>query len=209
VRLVEHRLMNRKPCIIGFTLIEVLVVVAIIAVLAAILFPIVSSAKTRAKVIRIHAELAQVANAVQMYCDDNNGKPPLANESCSAVSVNDYYELPKSLYRYLSTKRFWDPYNPGRTYKYLAPGWGYVNNSLSKIKLYVPVDYPQCEVEESVAMRSQEQSPVKWVIWSVGPAGACDLFEFHRMRLPIRKQRWYPFDHRGLIVRMSDGRRSP
>lgn len=192
----------------GFSLIELLVVVAMISIIAAVLFPVLSRAKTRAKVARAHVELKQIGGAIQMYCDDWDGRPPLAGESCQYVSINDYYELPRPLYWYIGTKRFYDPFNPSRTYKYLAPGLGYINGSIGKITLYVPADYPTSE-KECVPYRSQKDSPIKWVVWSVGPSGGCDLFAFHQNLMPVRKQCWYPSDENGLIVRLSDGRKSP
>lgn len=195
----------------GFTLVELLVVIAIVAIIASILYPVFLRAKIRAKVARVHTELNQVAAAVQMYCDDNNGKPPLASESCEKISVQDYYELPPPLYKYISARRYYDPFNPGRTYKYLAPGMGYVNNSLSTIKLYVPADYPVSS-KPCVAYYSQEASPIKWVVWSVGPSGGFDLFEFQdkpARRFPCSRNGWYPYYEKGIIVRLSDGRSSP
>lgn len=195
---------NRKS---AFSLIELLVVIAIIAIIAAILFPVLSRVKVRAKVARVQVELKQVGDGVGMYCDDWDSKPPLASESCQYVSKDDYYELPKPLYKYLSTTRFYDLFNPGRTYKYIAPGLGYVNNSIGKITLYVPADYPMSE-KDCVPYRSQKDSPIKWVVWSVGPNGGCDFFAFCQNMMPVRKQCWYPHNENGIIVRLSDGRQS-
>lgn len=192
----------------AFSLVELLVVIAIIAVIAAVLFPVIGRAKLRAKVASVHVELKQIGDAVQMYSDDWGGKPPLASESCQYVDVKDYFELPKPLYGYLATKKFYDPFNPGRTYKYIAPGLGYVNNSIGKITLYVPEDYPTSE-KDPVAYRSQKDSPIKWVVWSVGPSGGCDLFAFSQNMMPVPKKHWYPRDEDGVIVRLSDGRQSP
>jgi prepilin-type N-terminal cleavage/methylation domain-containing protein len=195
----------------GFSLVELLVVVAIIAIVASILYPVFLHAKVRAKVARVHTELNQVAAAIQLYCDDNNGRPPLASESCEKVSVQDYYELPPPLYRYISARRYYDPFNPGRTYKYLAPGIGYVNGALSTIKLYVPSDYP-VSGRSCVAYYSQETSPIKWAVWSVGPSGGFDLFEFQdkpARRFPCSRHGWYPRCEKGIVVRLSDGRASP
>ncbi len=192
----------------GFSLIELLVVIAVIAIVAGILFPVMARARTRAKVARVHVELREIGDAIQMYCDDWNGSPPYASESCQQVTINDYYELPPTLSKYLKTKKLYDPFNPCRAYKYLAPGLGYVNNSISKITMYIPADYPQSE-KDPIPYRSQKDSPIKWAVWSVGPSGGCDLFTFHQNMLPVRKQCWYPNDENGVIVRLSDGRKSP
>ena len=60
----------------GFTLIELLVVIAIIAILASILFPIYANAKERARQQRCLANLRQLAIAVSLYANDNNGRSP-------------------------------------------------------------------------------------------------------------------------------------
>ena len=62
----------------GFTLIELLVVIAIIAILASILFPVFASAKERARTVKCLSNLRQLAFAMRMYADDNDGRFPSA-----------------------------------------------------------------------------------------------------------------------------------
>jgi prepilin-type N-terminal cleavage/methylation domain-containing protein len=59
----------------AFTLIELLIVVAIIAILAAIAVPNFLEAQTRAKVSRAKADMRSFATAVESYTVDHN-KPP-------------------------------------------------------------------------------------------------------------------------------------
>jgi len=59
----------------AFTLIELLIVVAIIAILAAIAVPNFLEAQTRAKVTRCMADMRAIGNAIETYFVDN-GKPP-------------------------------------------------------------------------------------------------------------------------------------
>jgi len=56
----------------AFTLIEVLVVIAILCLLAALLFPVFAQSKERAKLTRCQARLKQFALAFNMYRTDNN-----------------------------------------------------------------------------------------------------------------------------------------
>jgi len=67
----------------GFTLIELLVVIAIIAILAAILFPVFSNAKERARQAMCCSNLKQLTQAFRQYCDDHNGAMP---SGCARLS---------------------------------------------------------------------------------------------------------------------------
>ena len=55
----------------AFTLIELLVVIAIIAILAALLLPVLSAAKKRAKGIECVNNMRQIVLATKLYLDDN------------------------------------------------------------------------------------------------------------------------------------------
>jgi len=59
----------------AFTLIELLIVVAIIAILAAIAVPNFLEAQVRAKVARVHADMRAQATAIESYLVDNNYYP--------------------------------------------------------------------------------------------------------------------------------------
>ena len=59
----------------GFTLIELLVVIAIIAVLAAILFPVFAQAREKARQTSCTSNMKQLATALQMYVQDEEGYP--------------------------------------------------------------------------------------------------------------------------------------
>lgn len=59
----------------AFTLIELLIVVAIIAILAAIAVPNFLEAQTRAKISRVRADMRSTASAVESYAVDHNHYP--------------------------------------------------------------------------------------------------------------------------------------
>ncbi len=68
--------MNRKTGPPGFTLVELLVVMAIVAVLAGLLLPAISAARRRAQRAACVSNLRQLSQALQLYANDFNGYFP-------------------------------------------------------------------------------------------------------------------------------------
>lgn len=62
----------------GFTLVELLVTVAIISLLTAIALPNFLNAQTRAKVARAKADMHTLGEALEIYCADNDTYPQAA-----------------------------------------------------------------------------------------------------------------------------------
>ncbi len=69
--------MNRNR---GFTLVELLVVIGIIAVLISILLPTMGKARESARRVKCAANLGQVNNYLRMYFNDNRDRLPRVNQ---------------------------------------------------------------------------------------------------------------------------------
>ena len=99
----------------GFTLIELLVVIAIIAILAAILFPIFTSAKAAAKKRSCASNLRQIGTAFRAYLDDwMSVVPPLAEGYI-------VWRTPQTEFAYADgvgwTERLWEYHHKVEIYK--------------------------------------------------------------------------------------------
>lgn len=101
--------MQEHPKRNGFTLIELLVVIAIIAILAAIMFPVITSAKQRAGMISCLSNTKQLGTALTMYVDDNSGTFFANPWSSTALSTTKPYWTdkfwPDLLVKYTKSKR--------------------------------------------------------------------------------------------------------
>jgi prepilin-type N-terminal cleavage/methylation domain-containing protein/prepilin-type processing-associated H-X9-DG protein len=86
--------MNSKR---GFTLVELLVVIAIIAVLAALLFPVVSTAKDKARRTTCTNHLRQINLGIRMYSDDSSDAAPSVGISATSTNHLSLYAAYKEL----------------------------------------------------------------------------------------------------------------
>lgn len=77
----------------GFTLVETLVVIGTIAMLAAILFPVLSQAKEAAKRTECMGNVRQLSAAMLMYLNDNDGHFPLRIEGTDTVEVDQWIDM--------------------------------------------------------------------------------------------------------------------
>jgi prepilin-type N-terminal cleavage/methylation domain-containing protein len=89
----------------AFTLIELLIVVAIIAILAAIAVPNFLEAQTRAKVGRVLSDFRTLSTALESYRADNPDYPPSHNTPYALpyASGTDFREPPNVRFRPLTT----------------------------------------------------------------------------------------------------------
>jgi prepilin-type N-terminal cleavage/methylation domain-containing protein len=113
----------------GFSLIELLIVVAIIAILGALLFPMLARVRAEARSKHCVANLRQIGQGFTLYMNDWEGRYPAALDVSDYLSPNlwmgghpdipDAYAtitelrkkkwiLPTAMKPYLSTERLWE-----------------------------------------------------------------------------------------------------
>ncbi len=140
----------------GFTLVELLVVISIIALLLGILLPSLLLARLQAKIVAVNAELRQIGLALDLYYLDNKKYPPTQSD-CAGGSITDHlYQLPRALVegRYLPSMPktsamstiMEDRFNHGHTYKYRSVGEIIMDRNLIDgdifAKLWIPDNFP-------------------------------------------------------------------
>lgn len=86
---MKHSSSPSKRPLRAFTLIELLIVVAIIAILAAIAVPNFLEAQVRAKVSRVKSDMRSLATAIEAYAVDNN-KYPYYNNPLDEAYATQY-----------------------------------------------------------------------------------------------------------------------
>ena len=77
----------------GFTLVELLTVIALIAVLASLLLTAVASARKKARIVTCTSNLHQFTLALNSFMDDSDGRRPTVDQ----LVTNKYLPSPKSL----------------------------------------------------------------------------------------------------------------
>jgi general secretion pathway protein G len=75
----------------GFSLIELLVIVSIIAILAAIAIPFYAISQSRARTARAEADARAIGSAVSIYVA-HMGTPPSSLADLTSAAVNEYGE---------------------------------------------------------------------------------------------------------------------
>lgn len=75
----------------GFTLVELLVVITVIAILAALLLPVLSRAKAKAQRTTCSDNLRQINLGIRLYSDDSNDASPSPGSAASPTNFETLY----------------------------------------------------------------------------------------------------------------------
>lgn len=103
----------------GFTLIEVMVVVVILGILAAIIVPKVMSRPDEAKITKVKADIENIESALELYKLDNGFYPTTDQGLSALVNEPTTDPQPTNWHGYLKQEAK-DPW--GRPYQYQNPG---------------------------------------------------------------------------------------
>jgi len=149
----------------AFTLIELLIVVAIIAILAAIAVPNFLEAQTRAKVSRTKADMRSISTGLEAYAIDHNNYPiPFDWQNLTPYNVPN--ELSTPVAYVTSVTSFIDIFAEtneriGKQYH----RFGYINTFLFNTTHTPPLSPPASESDKNMLI----EVAGKWRMDSYGP----------------------------------------
>lgn len=103
----------------GFTLIEIMVVVVILGILAAIVVPKIMSRPDEARVVKAKQDILAIQNALDLYRLDNGSYPTTDQGLNALVTAPTVEPIPTNWKSYLKSMPM-DPWN--HPYQYLNPG---------------------------------------------------------------------------------------
>ena len=208
----------------GFTLLELLVVLAVLLLLTGVLLPSLRRAKLRAKILSVNSDLRQIGLGLECYFFEHKKYPP-TREDCNTGSLEDHlFQLPPELAdgdylpqtdrQQAMAVRMEDRFHPGHTYKYRSVGECVRDrdriDKWIKSRLWVPNGFPAAstaaglEEDQGQWYEEPDQSPVSWIVFSLGPRfDEQTLRDAVNNRYPVPRQIWYnSHEDKGLLVRL-------
>jgi prepilin-type N-terminal cleavage/methylation domain-containing protein/prepilin-type processing-associated H-X9-DG protein len=124
----------------GFTLVELLVVIASVAVLAALLLSAIAQAKAKARTIECLNNYKQLSIVYQLYTDDNQGRlvpstglreNPIVNWVCAPISWSIAADITEPM---LTSQSLFRPYLSGNIKVYKCPEDNFYNQAQKQLR---------------------------------------------------------------------------
>jgi len=114
---------DRTAALRAFTLIELLTVIMVVAILGAILIPIIGKVHSKSEAVICSNNLRQIGIAVQLYANENSGRlpGPLNGAHSSIVPAIDPWQLVAYLKTYLNTEMTGN--SPSRNMTFICPSF--------------------------------------------------------------------------------------
>ena len=171
--------LSPRPARRAFTLIELLVVIAIIAILAAILFPVFSQVREKARATACLSNEKQLGLGIAQYINDNDEKLFFYSDSTSAADSRSNVKAPSPNY----PVKWWNqimPYVKSNAV-FSCPSDGGptasadINGTKVNGQFTIPRSYIACRSAESLSL-AQINDPVETTVlvdkWDKDAAGA-------------------------------------